>query len=249
MASSTTRRDLSRRLSSLWPRAARAVLGDCAAGEVSPPIAVARLLLACEGLDGVDAAVEAALARLGPAEAPALVEVARLLGDHREGVAAAAALLLTHPDPEAKSGSAEEGIARFRDFFDQAVSRNEVVSVAAYSLGSAEILAVATAEIVALLGRWRLLGPGRRTLEIGCGIGRMQEALAPLVAEAHGTDVAPRMIEAAHRRCARLPNAAFTVGTGRDLAGYPDASYDLVLAVDSFPYLHAAGPALVETHV
>ena len=56
------------------------------------------------------------------------------------------------------------------------------------------------------------------------------------------------MIEAARRRCAGLENVHLAVSSGRDLAGFADGAFDLVFAVDSFPYIHYAGPALVETH-
>jgi len=119
--------------------------------------------------------------------------------------------------------------------------------VAAYSLGSPEILQQVTDEIVTLLDEWGLLGPDRRALEIGCGIGRMQAALASRVAEAHGIDISPKMIAAARRRCAGMPNVHFAISSGRDLGGFPDASFDLILAVDSFPYIHQAGLSLVES--
>ncbi|MFP5287515.1 MAG: class I SAM-dependent methyltransferase, partial [Thermoanaerobaculia bacterium] len=144
--------------------------------------------------------------------------------------------------------SPEEAVAACRFFFDRAVRRSEEGSVAAYSLGDAGILARATEEIVGLFDRWNLLGPERRTLEIGCGIGRMQAALAPRVAEAWGIDVSPKMIDAARRRCEGLPNVCFSVCSGFDLAGLPDEGFDFVLAVDSFPYIHQAGPKVVEMH-
>jgi ubiquinone/menaquinone biosynthesis C-methylase UbiE len=136
-----------------------------------------------------------------------------------------------------------------RRFFDRAVERNELASVAAYSLGDPEILDACTAELVELLERWGLLEPGRRALEIGCGIGRVQAALAPRLAEIHGIDISPKMIVAAQRRCAGLANVHLSRSTGRDLDGFADASFEMVLAVDSFPYLFQAGFALVTTHM
>ena len=49
----------------------------------------------------------------------------------------------------------------------------------------------------------------------------MQAALSPHVAEAHGIDISPKMVEAARRRCAGLPNVFFSVTSGRDLGGLP----------------------------
>jgi ubiquinone/menaquinone biosynthesis C-methylase UbiE len=146
------------------------------------------------------------------------------------------------------SAPAEEVVATFRRFFDRSVTRNEEASVAAYSLGDSGILSRAAAEVVGRFEEWGLLGPERTTLEIGCGIGRMQAALSPRVAEAHGIDISPNMIAAARRRCAGLPNVSFAVSSGRDLADFPAERFDLVYAVDSFPYIHQAGPAIVETH-
>jgi ubiquinone/menaquinone biosynthesis C-methylase UbiE len=120
--------------------------------------------------------------------------------------------------------------------------------VALYSLGSPAILARATAEIVARFAEWRLFGPDRRVLDIGCGIGRISEALAPHVGAITGIDISPAMIAAARRRCRGLANVAFRQCGGADLADFADTSFDLVLAVDSFPYLVAAGPAVVARH-
>jgi SAM-dependent methyltransferase len=44
-------------------------------------------------------------------------------------------------------------------------------------------------------------------------------------------------------------NAVFVATSGRDLAAFADAAFDLVLAVDSFPYLVSAGPDVVRRHV
>jgi SAM-dependent methyltransferase len=179
----------------------------------------------------------------------ALTRLIKLLRTNRRGLERVAANLGEHPDPETPFASPEEAIETARRFFDRAVRRSEEASVAAHSLGDPKLLAKATREIVDLFAAWGLLGPERRTLEIGCGIGRIPAALAPRVAESHGIDISPRMIEAAKRRSADIPNVFLAVSSGRDLAGFTDGSLDLVFAVDSFPYIHHAGPELVETHV
>jgi ubiquinone/menaquinone biosynthesis C-methylase UbiE len=85
-------------------------------------------------------------------------------------------------------------------------------------------------------------------LEIGCGIGRFAQALALRVAAFTGIDLAPGMIEAARARCAGLSNVTLLETSGRDLAPFPDGSFDLVLAIDAMPYIYRAGTALVATH-
>ena len=63
--------------------------------------------------------------------------------------------------------------------------------MALYSLGSPEILDRATAEIVARLREWRLLGANIDVLDIGCGIGRIERALAPHVPRLSGSTCRP----------------------------------------------------------
>ncbi len=241
-------KEVESRLGGIGPAIARGVLLDLLDDVISPLIALSRLLLALGGTAETEEFLARAAQSWGRPLDPRLRETARLLHDHREGCERVALMLREHPDPERMSGPPEEVVATFRRFFDRSVLRNEEASVAAYSLGTPEILRQVTDEIVAQLEEWNLLGPDQRLLEIGCGIGRMQAALASRVAEIHGIDISPKMIEAARRRCAGMPNVHFSVCSGRDLEEFPDESLDLVLAVDSFPYIHQAGPPLVETY-
>jgi ubiquinone/menaquinone biosynthesis C-methylase UbiE len=241
-------KEVESRLGGAGPAIARGVILDLLAGEVSPLIALSRLLLALGGAGETAEFLATVAQRWGRPLDPRLREAARLLHDHREGCESVAEMLREHPDPERMSCPPEEVVATFRRFFDRSVLRNEEASVAAYSLGAPEILRQVTEEIVGQLEAWGLLGADRRVLEIGCGIGRMETALAPRVAEIHGIDISPRMIEAARRRCAGIANVHFSVSSGSDLEGFPDEKFDLVLAVDSFPYIHQAGPQLVEAY-
>jgi SAM-dependent methyltransferase len=79
---------------------------------------------------------------------------------------------------------------------------------------------------VVLLLRYRDEIAGSRVLEIGCGAGRLTGYLADLAAETHGIDISPLMVE--HCRSA-YPRATFAVGDLRDLSGFADGSYDLVV--------------------
>lgn len=241
-------KEIDARLRELEPPIAREVLFDLLTDDISPLIALSRLLLALGGTRETDEFLALAARHWGRPLDPRLKEMASLLQDHREGCERVADMLREHPDPARVSGPPEEVVTTFRRFFDRSVTRNEEASVAAYSLGDSRILGRVTEEVVRQLDDWGLLGPGRATLEIGCGIGRMQAALSPFVGEAHGIDISPKMVEAARRRCAGLPNVHFAVGSGRDLADFPAERFDLVYAVDSFPYVHQAGPAVVETH-
>jgi cyclopropane fatty-acyl-phospholipid synthase-like methyltransferase len=67
-------------------------------------------------------------------------------------------------------------------------------------------------------------------LEIGVGVGRIAEHLAPRCARFHGVDIAAGMIEVASRRLAGLDNVRLEVLERSDLSCLPDASFDRVYA-------------------
>lgn len=241
MPSSPALPDLLARVAGVESDEVRAVLEDCVAGEASPPISLARLLLAMDRVEEVEELLEPF------AEGP-VAEMARLLRAHRAGCEDAAVILHDHPDVGRTRRSAADAIADCRSFFDRAVTLNEEASVAAYSLGDPTLLDAYTAEILDLLESWQVLGPDRDVLEIGCGIGRIQAALAPRVRESHGIDISDRMIAVARRRCGGLANVHLSRCSGRNLAGFADESFDLVLAADSFPYIYQGGRDLVSAH-
>ena len=203
-------------------------------GELSAPVALMQMLVAAADLEAVESA------------APA--ELRRLLEDNRAGCARICEMLRSGVDAPEANETVEENLAFARRLFDWSVSQSEEASVALYSLGDADLLAAATAESVELLNRWALLGPAIRCLQIGCGIGRFEAALAGQVAEARGIDISPNMIAAARRRCAGIRNAVFEVTEGRDLSAYADARFELIYAIDSFPYLVQRGLELIDRH-
>jgi SAM-dependent methyltransferase len=141
------------------------------------------------------------------------------------------------------------GVGAIRALFDGAVAIAPEASVALYSLGSPEILHRATNEIMARLPEWNLLRPDLAVLDIGSGIGRMELALAPLVGTITAIDISPHMINEARRRCGELANVNFQQCNGRDLAAFDDRSFDLALAIDSFPCMFAVDPEIAVRHV
>ncbi len=203
-------------------------------GRVSPEVAVARLLLAGHSPDAVLPVLadqDDALRALIEARRAQLLELRAVFAgvDH------------------ARPADPDDAITHIRKLFDRAVLAAPEASVAAYSLGDPAILARATDELVAWLDREHLIGPERDVLDLGCGIGRVATALAPRVRSVLGLDLSPAMIQEAERR-GPAPNLRFELTDGEGLA-LPAASFDLVLAVDSFPYLMQAGQALAERHV
>jgi len=107
-------------------------------------------------------------------------------------------------------------------------------------MGDPAILQAATAEIVDWLDATCLLSPKSAVLDLGCGIGRVAAALAPRCSTVLGVDVSTGMVDEARRRHAALGNVAFVVGNGKDV---PPGPFDLVLLIDSMPYIVAAGLA------
>jgi SAM-dependent methyltransferase len=86
-----------------------------------------------------------------------------------------------------------------------------------------------------------------RAVEIGCGIGRMTEWFAANFGFVEAIDVSPAMIETARQRLGHLPNLAFHLGQGCDLAPIADASADLVFSYIVFQ--HIPSRAAVEGYV
>jgi len=241
------------------PEAVRRVLVQCLAGELSPQVALMRMVCETESVTLVRAAVDEVTERAATSSRAGdnlvrdrVDDLTELFVENEAGCSRVADMLRGAMDASVPTPTTQEGIAFCERLFDWSVQRSqeagEEASVALSSLGSAEILERATREIVEQFDRWGLLGPGRRVLQIGCGIGRFELALAPRVGEAHGIDISSEMIKVAERRCEALPNVFLQKTSGQDLAMFDDASFHLVYAVDSFPYLVQAGMPLVERH-
>jgi SAM-dependent methyltransferase len=236
---------LTRDLGDLCPPQLRPSLARYLAGDTSGEIALMHFVLQLGGGGVLNSTLEK-LAAAAP-ERKELSDLVRLAVANTHHLAQVSSLaeggLVDLPCAES------ERIAAIRDQFDKAVAVAPEASVALYSLGSGEILDRATGEIIARLAEWELLRPDLRVLDIGCGIGRIERALAPQVGAITAIDVSPGMILEARQRCRDLANVTFASCNGRELDAFAARSFDLVLAIDSFPYLFAAGPAIAAQHV
>jgi ubiquinone/menaquinone biosynthesis C-methylase UbiE len=227
-------------------------LKRCLSGLMSPPVALMQLLISTEDTAEVRAMVDevteraALLSRATDSLLRDRVdELTQLLVENEPGCEKIAAMLRSNVDSPEPARSVEEGIAFCERLFDWSVQQSEEASVALYSLGNAQLLERATREVITQLELWNVISQKRVVLDIGCGIGRIASELAPHVKEVYGVDVSARMIDAALRRCAPLENVRLFKGSGRDLRGFADASFDAAIAVDTFPYLYQSGQALV----
>lgn len=226
---------------------AREALRECAAGTLSANVALMQLCLRAEDPDAAREAVETAIgrARGGPRER--LLQVRALWRDTPNAFGLVKAIIAA--DGAAGRADAGDRIARCAAAFDSAAKLSPAASVALYSLGREDLLEKATAEVASYLRGERLLGRDRCALEIGCGIGRFLAALAPELLRAVGLDVSPVMLAQARQRCEGFANVELLLGNGRDYRALPSEAFDLTLAIDTFPYLVAAGQDVTRSNL
>ena len=222
-------------------------IGLCLAGVISPEVALCRLLLG--HFTGND--IAALLERRRPEPpTPRWQALAALAGARRSELERLSAEVAREGSDHARPATDPlAGAAEIASFFDRAVAHSPEASVALYSLGDPAILAAATAEILDWLDARGLLREGADVLDLGCGIGRLAAALAPRVRSVLGLDVSEGMLAQARTRCAPWPHVRLAHTAGQDLDGLAAGSLDLVLAIDSFPYVVRLGPAVVARHV
>lgn len=234
--------------------AVAAILSRYFLGEISAPVTLMQLLIETENAEAVATAVNSAgrdSERVAPGSAThrRARELSQLMRANASGCERIAAMLRADVDSAKPARTVEEGIAFCERLFDWSVQQSEEASVALYSLGNPELLQRATDEIVSRLRTWGLVTGNTNLLDIGCGIGRLLVALSPYVASATGIDVSAEMVKVAKRRSSGLNNVTVLKADGRGLTGLADGSFDLAIAVDTFPYLRQSGYALVEQFV
>jgi SAM-dependent methyltransferase len=239
-------------VSRIMPDQARAVVLAWLGATTSPPIALLSLLTIFREPEDVVSLLSGVIDHIlktFPRDSEPYRRATAMqlfLKQHRSGLDQVGSLLRLEQQQQISWSSVP--IAQWAALFDAWVQRSEAASVALYSLGDASVLAAVTAEVVELLERWELLGSDRRILQIGCGTGRFEATLAGRVQSAYGIDISARMIAVAQRNCAALKNVHLMTCSGSDLRLFKSQMFDLVYAVDTFPYLHASGFGLVATH-
>lgn len=218
----------------------REALVACVRDAVPANVAVARMIALAPSRAAIGAAIDTALAAgltAAPVEADApITAIARCW---RENEAAYDTLRAVLDAADHDRGGGDP--ARWGEVFDRIAGVAPDAGAAVYALLRPETLAAATASIVARFDAWGLLAPGARVADLGCGAGRMLAALAPRVAEITGIDVSPGMVRAAGARTAKCANVRLVHSPQGDLGGFADGAFDLVIAVDVFPYITACG--------
>lgn len=223
------------------PAHLRGPLDACARGDLPPNVALMQLMIEAQSADEIDRVLRTA----GDAEPLASLQS---LWERSAGAWRTVKSIVAKAD-HAPFQSGSRGPAYWADLFDQLADSSPEAGVALYSLGSPALLELATASLVDRLHDWGLIHPYTTVLDLGCGMGRVCAALASSARVVVGIDVSVRMLALARRRCGEHRNVLLAQTSGRDLAALADASFDLVLAVDTFPYLVLAGSGLAEMHL
>lgn len=81
------------------------------------------------------------------------------------------------------------------------------------------------------------LPPGARGLEIGCGVGRLMKAMAPLFRELHGVDVSGEMVVRGQERLREYRNVFFHKNDGMGLPMFSPESFDVVYSYIAFQHM------------
>jgi len=78
---------------------------------------------------------------------------------------------------------------------------------------------------------------GKRMLDIGCGIGRMERGFAEMFGEVWGLDVSGEMIAQAIELNKPYENVKFVKGNGQDLSVFPNDYFDFVFSYITFQHI------------
>jgi ubiquinone/menaquinone biosynthesis C-methylase UbiE len=222
------------------------ILDSCAGNEISPAIALLKLMSVSRDSADLEVVIKLAVKEAASRHRAALAEIRALYVENRPACERVMTMSKQEPMTEAMTTGAR--ISRLRATFDTWVEEDAALSVAAYTFGNPDLIRQTTQEIIDVLDEWGLLGPEVDALQIGCGTGRIEALLGSRVRLAWGIDISAKMISTAQQKVADPANIRFSQCSGRDLAPFEANSFNLVYAVDSFPYIVQAGAELVNSH-
>ncbi len=213
------------------------------AGEIPPHLALMQLFIGAESEARARQALQNAILH---ADHNGVVRLNALQNMWAESPNAWSIVSRIH-DTASGSDPGPDRLQHLRSIFDQAAGISSEAAVALYSLGRRDLLAMITSDVVTLMRAWELIDQTSLVAEVGCGTGRFMHALAPLVRAIVGFDISGAMLRHAAEQARQFSNALAVQTAGTSLDVLADASLDLVLALDSFPYLVEAGVA--EAHI
>jgi ubiquinone/menaquinone biosynthesis C-methylase UbiE len=128
--------------------------------------------------------------------------------------------------------------SNYKAVWDKQAQDPELAKHAVAGYGDEDELNRAAADTLALLRATVGLDPNDLVLEIGCGVGRVGGALAPLCRHWFGADISGEMLKHAAKRLARFDNVTLVELPEVSLAMFPDNSLDLVYCTVVFMHLY-----------
>lgn len=114
----------------------------------------------------------------------------------------------------------------------------ELAKLAVAGYGGETDLALAAAETLWILNATVGYGKHDLILEIGCGVGRVGRALAPLCRHWFGSDISGEMLKHAAKRLASFSNVTFVELNDVNLEMFPDNGLDLTYCTVVFMHLY-----------
>lgn len=136
----------------------------------------------------------------------------------------------------------EETLARMRRDWDRRATEDHKLHIATGHAGSEEeFLASGLQDLQNIVLDGLVLSPSARTLEIGCGVGRLLLPLARRVEAAHGVDISRVMVEKSRAYAAGTPNVDISLTDG-SLDRFADASLDFVFSFIVFQHIPERAP-------
>src|SRR4051794_27554870 len=211
------------------------IVRACQRGALPANVALMRLAMASHSAEQVDR-------YLSSTESAAALQL--LWRHHPNFWALAKAMQATVDHRATINGSVEARARAIARAFDRAASLSPDAASALYGLADPAVLNAATAEVVDYLASLNLLSADARLLDVGCGSGRFEAALAARVGKVVGVEASSAMASAARLRCATLANVEIVVCENGVPPALAEASFDLAIAIDSFPYILQSGAAL-----
>lgn len=93
-----------------------------------------------------------------------------------------------------------------------------------------------SSNLVKILKKLKLITKNSAVLDIGCGVGRLEYALAKEVKSCTGIDIAPSMIALAKKNI-KAKNIDFIVVNGKNLTQLKQKQFDLIFSIIVFQHL------------
>ncbi|MFT7619224.1 MAG: SAM-dependent methyltransferase [Planctomycetota bacterium] len=133
----------------------------------------------------------------------------------------------------------KEFAGRMKTDWNERARENAEYFIASTEFSSEEQFCASGQRDVGILfqGLEHLIHAEQKVLDLGCGIGRMDQVLAPIVRSIVGVDVSSEMVTRANERLRRFPNARFVEVSGCDLAPIPDNSISLLFSHIVFQHI------------